>query len=77
MSFEFTQNSNICFYHSYEMKLFCKFHKNINLSSGKKNTVRWIFLHLKTVHSSTAETGSRSYHVYRDTSWKHHYTSAS
>ena len=27
------------------------------------------FLHLKTMHSLTAETGSRSYHVYRDASW--------
>ena len=27
------------------------------------------FLHLETMHSLTAETGSRSYHVYRDASW--------
>ena len=27
------------------------------------------FLHVKTMHFLTAETGSRSYHVYRDISW--------
>ena len=41
----------------------------VYLSSGNKNIVCRIFLHLKTTHSSTAETGTRSYHVHRDTSW--------
>ena len=39
------------------------------MDAGEALGIPESLLHLKTIQSSTAETGSKSYHVYRDTSW--------
>ena len=41
----------------------------LNMDACEARGIAELFLHLKTLNSLTAETGSRICHVYRDTSW--------